>query len=69
MSIMKDIFHIQCHLWLIGGSIESRCKRKMLGGQYKNWIARSGKVKNTCDDIVDDDNYNNSDNININNNK
>jgi hypothetical protein len=40
----------------------------MVGALYKNWIARTGKVKNSCDDI-DDDNDNNIDNININNNK
>jgi len=42
----------------------------MVGALYKNWIARTGKVKNSCDDIDDDnDNDNNIDNININNNK
>ena len=37
-----------------------RCKRKMLGVLYTNWIARSERVKSACDD--DDDNNNNNDN-------
>ena len=25
---MKDMFHIQCHMWLFGGLIECKCKTK-----------------------------------------
>ena len=25
MSSKKDFFHVQCHVWLIGGSMERGC--------------------------------------------
>jgi hypothetical protein len=28
MSSIKDLFHVQCHLWLIGGLMECKCKCK-----------------------------------------
>jgi len=41
-----------------------RCKRKMLGGLYTNWIAHSEKVKNACNDDDDDDNDDDDNNNN-----
>jgi len=45
MSSIKDLFHVPCHLWLIGGMMECKCKWKSvlcvleapflwLGGNY-----------------------------------
>lgn len=30
VSSVKDLYHVQCHLWLIGGLIECKCKWKSI---------------------------------------